>query len=178
MHNFNPWHQLDAGHSAPETVNVVIEIPQGSSVKYELHKDSGMLMLDRTMSSAVSYPTNYGFIPQSYCEDKDPLDMLVISEASIQPLCIVEVKVIGVMKMLDAGEMDDKIIGVPVGDKAYNWMEDISDIPKPFLDRIKVFFKDYKKLDHKVVEVDKFYDRTTAIQIVADALELYKKEWK
>ena len=117
MANFNPWHDLEIGENAPEVVTSVIEIPNGSSSKYELHKESGMLMLDRVMSSAVRYPANYGFIPKTYCDDKDPLDILVLSEVDIQPLCIVEAKVIGVMTMIDGGELDDKIIAVAAGDK-------------------------------------------------------------
>ena len=113
---FNPWHHVSAGNNLPDFVNGIIEIPKGTRAKYELDKDSGLLKLDRVLYSSVYYPANYGFIPQTYCEDHDPLDILILSQIDIVPLCIVPAKVIGVMRMLDNGEADDKIIAVAAGD--------------------------------------------------------------
>jgi len=110
----NPWHIVNVGDSSPEIVNCIIEIPKGSRLKYELDKESGLLRLDRVLFSAVFYPENYGFIPQTYCDDNDPLDIVLIAESHIQPLAIVDAKVIGVMQMLDSGKADDKIIAARV----------------------------------------------------------------
>ena len=110
--NNNPWHDVSIGESAPDFVTGIIEIPKNCRAKYELDKESGMLSLDRVLHSSINYPANYGFIPQTYCDDDDPLDILVISQIEIVPMCLVKSKVIGVMRMMDGGEMDDKIIAV------------------------------------------------------------------
>ncbi|MDX9812466.1 MAG: inorganic diphosphatase, partial [Bacteroidales bacterium] len=114
--SFNPWHCVSPGDKLPNIVNGVIEIPKGSRAKYELDKESGLLRLDRVLYTSVYYPANYGFIPQTYCGDKDPLDILILSQIEVVPLTIVPAKVIGVMRMLDGGEADDKIIAVAAGD--------------------------------------------------------------
>jgi inorganic pyrophosphatase len=124
---FHPWHHVDIGVQVPEIVNGIIEISKGSRAKYELDKASGLLKLDRVLYSSVYYPANYGFIPQTYCGDRDPLDILVLSQVEIEPRCIVSAKVIGVMQMLDSGEDDDKIIAVAAGDPAVNHINDISE---------------------------------------------------
>lgn len=176
-HSHNPWHDLSFGEEAPQVVTAVIEIPNRSIAKYELHKDSGMLMLDRVLSGPNFYPANYGFIPQTYCDDKDPLDILVISQVDIQPLCIVEARVIGAMKMIDGGEMDDKIIAVAAGDKFYDHVTELEHLPKNQLEQIKHFFEDYKFLEKKTVEVKEFENRQTALKIVEESIELYKQEF-
>ncbi len=112
---FNPWHHVSPGDDLPGIVNGIIEIPKGTRAKYELDKESGLLRLDRVLYSSVYYPANYGFIPQSYCDDKDPLDILILSQIDVVPMCIVPAKIIGVMRMLDNGEADDKIIAVAAG---------------------------------------------------------------
>ena len=122
----NPWHYVSAGKDAPDLVNAIIEIPTGCKAKYELDKDSGLLKLDRVLFSAVHYPANYGFIPKTYCDDKDPLDILVLCSVEVEPLCIIEAKVIGVMRMIDQGEGDDKIISVAKNDQSINHINDIS----------------------------------------------------
>lgn len=122
----NPWHFVSAGKDAPGVVNAIIEIPTGCKAKYELDKDSGLLKLDRVLFSAVHYPANYGFIPKTYCDDKDPLDILVLCSVEVEPLCIIEAKVIGVMRMIDQGEGDDKIISVAKNDQSINHINDIS----------------------------------------------------
>lgn len=129
----NPWHSVSPGEDAPKVVNAVIEIPKGSNAKYELDKESGLLKLDRVLFSAVHYPANYGFIPQTYCDDNDPLDILVICSVDVEPLCLVEAKVIGVMHMIDGGEVDDKIISVAAHDISVSHTNDISELPEHLL---------------------------------------------
>ena len=127
--DFNPWHNVSAGDNIPNEVIGIIEIPKGTRAKYELDKESGLLKLDRVLYSSVYYPANYGFIPQTYCDDKDPLDILILSQIDIVPMCIVPAKIIGVMRMLDNGEADDKIIAVAVGDPSVSHINDISELP-------------------------------------------------
>lgn len=169
----NPWHAVSAGESAPDLVNAIIEIPKGNRAKYELDKDSGLLKLDRVLYSSVYYPANYGFIPQSYCEDKDPLDILVISQIKIVPLCIVEARPIGVLRMLDGGEADDKIIAVASGDPSVNHINDISEVPSHFMSELKSFFEDYKKLENKTVQVEEFLGREKAKEIIMESFAFY-----
>lgn len=171
--SFNPWHQVSPGALAPEIVHGIIEIPKGTRAKYELDKKSGMLILDRVLYSSVYYPANYGFIPQTYCDDKDPLDILIISQIEVVPLCIVPAKIIGVMRMLDSGEADDKIIAVAAGDPSVNHIEDIEELPQHFISELRSFFEDYKKLENKTVRVEDFLDKHTAIQILRESFTLY-----
>lgn len=142
----NPWHTVSYGANAPEVVNAVIEIKKGSKGKYELDKESGLLKLDRVLYGAVHYPANYGFIPQTYCDDKDPLDILVLCSVEIEALSLVDAKVVGVLTMIDQGEMDDKIIAVALKDPSVNYINDISEMPKHILNEVHQFFEDYKKL--------------------------------
>jgi inorganic pyrophosphatase len=172
--NFNPWHHVSPGDRLPNIVNGIIEIPKGTRAKYELDKDSGLLKLDRVLYSSVYYPANYGFIPQSYCDDKDPLDILILSQIDVVPLCIVPAKVIGVMRMLDGGEADDKIIAVAVGDPSVSHINDISELPQHFISELRNFFEDYKKLEHKTVVVEDFLNREIALHILQESFELYK----
>lgn len=172
---FNPWHSVSPGNDLPNIVNGIIEIPKGTRAKYELDKESGMLRLDRVLYSSVYYPANYGFIPQSYCDDKDPLDILIISQIDVVPMCIVPAKVIGVMRMLDNGEADDKIISVSVGDPSVSHINDISELPAHFISELRSFFEDYKKLERKTVVVEEFLDRNTAIKILQDSFAMYRK---
>lgn len=170
----HPWHGVHYGELAPRIVNAVVEIPQGSRAKYEIDKPSGLLKLDRVIYSSFYYPTNYGFIPQTYGGDKDPLDILVISSISIQPLCLVESKVIGVMQMIDQGDADDKIIAVAANDPSINYINNIEELPKHFFEEMRHFFEEYKKLENKIVQVEEFGDKTTAIKIIEDAIAFYK----
>lgn len=173
--NFNPWHHVSPGDKLPEIVNGIIEIPKGTRAKYELDKESGLLKLDRVLYSSVYYPANYGFIPQSYCDDKDPLDILILSQIDVVPLCIVPAKVIGVMRMLDGGEADDKIIAVAVGDPSVSHINDISELPQHFISELRNFFEDYKKLENKTVVVEDFLDRKTALTILQESFDLYQE---
>lgn len=170
----NPWHEISAGENAPEIVNGIIEIPKNNRAKYELDKESGLLKLDRVLYSAMYYPANYGFIPRTYCDDDDPLDILVLSQETIVPMCLVDAKVIGVMQMLDGGEKDDKIIAVAANDMSVQHINDISELPEHSIKEMRNFFEDYKKLENKTVLVEDFQGREVAQQIVAQAIEDYK----
>ncbi|HAQ38819.1 MAG TPA: inorganic pyrophosphatase [Saprospirales bacterium] len=174
-HNFNPWHNVSPGHELPEIVQGIIEIPKGSRAKYELDKESGLLKLDRVLFSSVYYPANYGFIPQSYCDDKDPLDILILSQIEVVPMCIVPAKIIGVMRMLDNGEADDKIIAVAQGDPSVCHINDISELPQHFISELRSFFEDYKKLENKTVVVEEFLNKETAIRILQDSFRMYEE---
>lgn len=178
MQNFNPWHNVNYGDKAPEIVNAVIEIPQNSKGKFELDKESGLLKLDRVLFSSVHYPANYGFIPQTYCEDKDPLDIMVITSIELPPLCLIEARVIGVMRMVDQGEADDKIIAVANNDMSVNHIENMDDLPPHTIIQMKRFFEDYKILEHKEVVVEKFLGKAEAIEIIRESIELYNKAWR
>lgn len=171
----NPWHDIDPGKNTPEEVTGIIEIPKNSRAKYELDKDSGMLILDRVLYSAVYYPMNYGFIPKTYCDDGDPLDILVLSQIEIVPMCLVEAKVIGVMRMLDHGEADDKIIAVAANDMSVNHINDISDLPAHSLRELKAFFEDYKKLEEKEVVISDFLGKKDAMKIIEQSFVDYKE---
>lgn len=170
----HPWHHISPGDKLPDIVNGIIEIPKGTRAKYELDKESGLLRLDRVLYSSVYYPANYGFIPQSYCDDKDPLDILILSQIDLVPMCIVPAKVIGVMRMLDSGEADDKIIAVAEGDPSVSHINDISELPAHFISEMRSFFEDYKKLEKKTVVVEEFQDRQTAINILQESFRVYE----
>ena len=172
---FNPWHDVSPGKDVPKTVNGIIEIPKGSKGKYELDKATGLLRLDRVLYSSVHYPANYGFIPQTYCDDNDPLDILIICSIDVAPLCLIEAKVIGVMHMVDDDEQDDKIIAVANNDMAVNYINDILELPPHTVVELKRFFEDYKMLEHKQVVVEQFLGREEAYRIIADAVALYGK---
>jgi inorganic pyrophosphatase len=174
---FNAWHDVSRGENLPNEVNGIIEIPKGTRAKYELDKDSGLLKLDRVLYSSVYYPANYGFIPKSYCDDKDPLDILILSQIDVVPMCIVPAKVIGVMRMLDNGEADDKIIAVAAGDPSVNHINDISELPAHFISEMRNFFEDYKKLENKTVVVEEFLNRETAIEILKDSFKMYEEKF-
>jgi len=175
----HPWHSISTGKDAPDFVKGIIEIPKGSNGKYEMDKESGLLRLDRVLFSAVHYPANYGFIPQTYCDDHDPLDILVICSIDVYPMCIIEAKVIGAMEMIDGDERDDKIIAVARHDMSVNYINDLSELPPHTLVELKRFFEDYKKLEHKNVIVEQFLPREKAYEIVNESMRLYqeKKEY-
>ena len=151
----NPWHKVSIGKETPAVVNGIIEIPKNTRAKYELDKESGMLLMDRVIFSSMHYPANYGFIPQTYCDDKDPLDIMILSQIDVVPMCIVSAKVIGVMRMIDGGEMDDKIIAVAEHDMSVNHMNDISDLPAHWIKELRNFFEDYKKLENTYLQLVK-----------------------
>lgn len=170
----HPWHDVDIGAEAPRIVNAIIEIPKGSKVKYEIDKKSGLIKMDRILFSSVHYPANYGFIPQTYCDDKDPLDILVLGQEPAVPLCIMRAKPIGVMKMVDQGEADDKIIAVHADDPEFSHINSLEELPPHRIKEIQRFFEDYKLLEKKNVKVEKFFDRAEAIRILGAAKDLYQ----
>lgn len=169
----NAWHDVSFGSDAPENVQAIIEIPKNSKAKYELDKESGLLKLDRVLFSAVHYPANYGFIPRTYCDDQDPLDILVICSMEVVPMCLIEAKVIGVMQMIDDNERDDKIIAVAKNDMSVNHVNDIAELPPHTLVEMKRFFEDYKNLEKKEVVVKRFLNREEAYKIINEAVDLY-----
>src|SRR5690606_1665495 len=177
MNKQHPWHQIAPGSDLPNSVNAIIEITNGSKGKYELDKESGLLLLDRVLSSSVVYPANYGFIPQTYCDDNDPLDILVLCSVDILPMTLVEAKIIGVMNMVDGGEQDDKIIAVAKHDPASSHLNDIEDLAPHTMKEIVQFFESYKALEKKEVSVDGVFGRERAQEILVESIELYKKEF-
>ncbi|NNJ26646.1 inorganic diphosphatase [Alienimonas chondri] len=172
----HPWHDVSPGESLPTAFQTIVEIPMGSSVKYELDKETGLLRLDRMLYSAVYYPANYGFVPQTLAEDDDPLDVLVLCKEAVDPLTIVNSRVIGIMTMIDAGKKDHKVIAVATDDPEYNPYTDAAELPPHRLSMIRRFFQDYKQLEGKAVEVDEIQSVDVARPIIEDALERYNKQ--
>jgi inorganic pyrophosphatase len=172
----HPWHDSYIDETILETAfPVVIEIPKGSTNKYEMDKETGLLRLDRVLYSAVYYPADYGFIPRTYCDDGDPLDALVLGQEPVYPLTIVEARAIGVMRMRDEKGIDDKVVAVSVRDPAYADFKDKAQLPGHVLRQVRRFFEDYKVLEHKQVIVEELLGPDAAVGIIADALQLYKQ---
>lgn len=170
----HPWHDIPVDPDTIETaLPVVIEIPAGSKNKYELEKNSGILKLDRVLYSSVHYPANYGFIPRSFCDDGDPLDVLVLGQGAVHPLTLVYVRPIGVMHMRDQGKSDDKILAVHANDPSVNHILELDDAPPHVMTEIHRFFLDYKVLEEKEVVVEPFAGRTRALAVIRQALEDY-----
>jgi inorganic pyrophosphatase len=173
----HPWHDLpNPLMSVDEGFNVVIEIPKGSKVKYELDKPSGLLRVDRVLYSAVHYPANYGFLPRSYCADGDPLDVLVLGNEPVVPLSMMFARAVGVVGMEDQGLRDDKIIAVHIHDPAFEEYNDVDQLPKHTMREIQRFFEDYKTLENKQVKVEEMGGAAEAVRVVRAALELYQTE--
>ena len=175
--SIHPWHAVSIGDKQPDTVQAIIEIPKNSKAKYEIDKATGLLRLDRVLYSSVFYPANYGFIPQTLGKDNDPLDILVLSQIDINPLCIVNAKVIGVMRMIDNNEGDDKIIAVAADDVSVNYLDRVEDLPAYLNSEIRNFFEEYKKLEKKTVLVEGFQNAETAKQIIAEAIADYRAKF-
>lgn len=172
----HPWHEVDPGEDAPDVILTVIEIPQGCKVKYELDKETGLLKVDRVLYSSVMYPANYGFIPRSYGEDEDPLDVLVLMQEPVVPLSIVRARPIGMMNMLDQGQRDEKIICVNLDDPTFADYRSIRELPEHRLRELKRFFEDYKKLEDKEVLVQDFLGPDKAKDAVIQSIERYHAE--
>ncbi len=172
----HPWHGVTPGiegSELPSCFRAVIEIPRGSNLKYELDKSTGLLKLDRVLSSAVFYPANYGFIPQTLAEDNDPLDVLVYCTEPIPPLCLCEARSVGVMSMVDHGDADHKIIAVLMQDPIYSEFEKASDFPRHIFKMLRRFFEDYKTLEGKEVAVDEIMPAEAAHAIIESSLQRY-----
>lgn len=172
----HPWHDISPGIRLPKEFYAVIEIPLGSNVKYELDKQSGLVRMDRVLYSPTYYPANYGFIPQTFAEDDDPLDVLVMSQESVVPLTVMPARAIGLMTMIDAGKKDQKIIAVATGDPEFNSYQEASQLPAHRLRVLRRFFQDYKQLEHKAVEVDEIAPAEKAYPVIEDALHRYSEQ--
>src|SRR5437867_11887637 len=170
------WHDVTPGAHLPAEFMTVIEIPMGSSVKYELDKETGMLRLDRILYSAVYYPANYGFIPQTLAEDDDPLDVLVLCQETVVPLTLIHARTIGLMTMIDTGKKDHKIIAVATQDPEFNAYREAEEMPPHRLLMLRRFFQDYKLLEGKAVEVDQIRPAGEAYLIISDALHRYSEQ--
>ena len=170
----NIWHDMDPKEITPSDFSAVIEIPKGSKCKYELDKASGLLRLDRILYTSTHYPANYGFIPRTFADDGDPLDVLVLCSESIYPLTLMRVYPIGVMRMIDSGKMDDKIIAVPFSDPTYLGISSIDELPPHIFDEIMHFFSVYKQLENKETDVRSLFGKEKAEAIIKEAIECYE----
>lgn len=173
----HPWHEVSTGTNPPHIVNAIIEIPKGSRAKYEIDKDSGLIKLDRVIYASMYYPLNYGFIPQTLGEDHDPLDIVVLTQVTVVPRCLISSKVIGVMQMIDRGEADDKIIAVAENDPSVSHINDMNDLPAHLLAELKHFFENYKSLENKKVVVDEILGVEKAHEILGESIARYQKEF-
>lgn len=173
----HPWHDIEPNTEVSSEFYAVVEIPKDSKVKYELDKKTGFLKVDRILFSSVHYPANYGFIPKTYCDDKDPLDVLILGQLAVAPLSLMKVKPIGVMKMSDQGEADDKIIAVHANDPEYHHYQSLAELPPHRMAEVQKFFEEYKSLENKKVIVENFLDRAEALKIIQAALDLYQESF-
>lgn len=173
----NIWHDMDPKRISPEDFIAVIEIPQGSKKKYELDKATGMIILDRILHTSTHYPANYGFIPRTYGDDGDPLDVLVLCSEAMDPLTLVRVYPIGFISMLDGGKNDEKIIAIPFSDPTYNNFRDLMDLPPHIFDEMAHFFCIYKALEGKEAMAGDVNDRAAAIEVIREAIDNYKNKF-
>lgn len=173
----NIWHDLDSSEVTPTDFTAVIEIPKGSSCKYELDKKTGLCRLDRVLYTATHYPANYGFIPRTYADDGDPLDVLVLCSEPLYPLTLVRVFPIGALRMIDSDKLDDKIIAIPFSDPTYKDVKSFEELPKHIFDEIMHFFTVYKQLENKQTAVKEMYNRAEAEEIVKECIGLYQERF-
>lgn len=173
----NIWHDISPKRIKPEDFMVVVEISKGSKKKYELDKETGYIMLDRILYTSTRYPANYGFIPRTYGDDNDPLDVLLLCSEKLEPMTLVRAYPIGVITMIDNGRNDEKIIAIPFSDPNYNCYNDIDNLPKHIFDEMRHFFEVYKNLENKETAVDDVSNREAALRVIADAIENYKKNF-
>lgn len=171
----NIWHDIAAKRIKPEDFVCVIEISKGSKTKYELDKETGFIMLDRILYTSTQYPANYGFIPKTYGEDEDPLDVLLLCTEALAPLTLVRAYPIGVITMNDNGRCDDKIIAIPFSEPTYNQYQDISELPSHIFEEMKHFFQVYKNLENKNTAVNEVSGREKALEIIRKARADYKE---
>ena len=171
----NIWHDIAAKRIKPEDFVCVIEISKGSKTKYELDKETGFIMLDRILYTSTQYPANYGFIPKTYGEDEDPLDVLLLCTEALAPLTLVRAYPIGVITMIDNGRCDDKIIAIPFSEPTYNQYQDISELPSHIFEEMKHFFQVYKNLENKNTAVNEVSGREKALEIIRKARAEYKE---
>ncbi len=169
----NIWHDISPKRINAEDFVCVVEISKGSKKKYELNKETGFLMLDRILYTSTHYPANYGFIPRTYGDDEDPLDVLLICSEAIQPMTLVRSYPIGVISMIDNGKSDEKIIAIPFNDPNYNMYSDISQLPAHVFDEMRHFFSVYKNLENKDTAVNEVSGKDAAIEIINNAIDHY-----
>ena len=173
----NLWHDISIGKKVPAEINVIVEIPKGSNNKYEIDKETGLIALDRALHTAQSYPFDYGFVPQTLWDDNDALDVVLLTTYPLSPGILVAARPIGIMRMVDGGEGDDKVIAVPVSDPRWDEVKDLKDVNKHTLKEMEHFFTTYKKLQNKIVEISGFEGKDAALAAVTRSIELYKKEF-
>lgn len=179
MNIMNPWHDVEIGDKVPNIVNAIVEIPKDSKLKYELDKKTGLIKLDRFLFSAVHYPGDYGFVPRTLWEDGDPLDIIILTNRSAgYPLVLVEARVIGVIRMIDNGEKDDKVVAVYESDPRYKEYQDIDDVPKHYLEELKHFFETYKELEGKKCKILEFLPKEAALKDIKTSQDIYNKKFK
>ncbi|MBE6810368.1 MAG: inorganic diphosphatase [Ruminococcaceae bacterium] len=171
----NIWHDVSPERIKPNDFLCVIEIPKGSRKKYELDKETGYIILDRVLYTATHYPANYGFIPRTYGDDNDPLDVLLICAEDLEPLTLVRAYPIGVITMVDSGSRDEKIIAIPCNDPNYNMYKSINELPKHIFDEMRHFFTVYKNLEYKETAVEEVADAETAIKIIEESIARYNE---
>lgn len=171
------WHGIPAGTDPPEDLNVVIEIPSGSKCKYELERTSGTIYVDRIIASAVYYPGNYGFIPRTMAQDGDPVDALVLSQVSFHPGITVRVRPIGLMRMTDDGEPDDKVLCVPLRDPRFRQVHTTEDLPTGVIQEIQEFFRVYKDLEEEEVVIKGVDTREQALSLILAAMQAYERSY-
>jgi len=169
----NIWHDFSPKKITTESFYAVIEIPKGSKVKYELDKDTGFIIMDRILHTSTHYPANYGFIPRTYAEDGDPLDVLVLCSETLYPLSLVKCYPIGVISMIDSGANDDKIIAIPFTDPTYNSYTNLSQLPRHIFDEMSHFFSVYKALENKETAIDEIKEREDALKIIQSSIDRY-----
>lgn len=173
----NLWHEISAGKEAPELINVIIEIPKGSKNKYEIDKENGLIKLDRAMKSAQDYPFDYGFVPQSLWDDGDALDVILLTTYPLYPGILVEARPVAVMRMIDGGEGDDKIIAVPKDDPRFDEVLDLGDVNKHTIKEIQHFLETYKAIENKTVEINGVEGREQAMEAVKKGLKMYQDKF-
>ncbi len=171
----NVWHDVSPERIKPDDFLCVVEIPKGSRKKYELDKETGYIILDRVLYTATHYPANYGFIPRTYGDDNDPLDVLLICAEDLEPLTLVRAYPIGVIAMVDNGSRDEKIIAIPYNDPNYNMYKSINELPRHLFDEMRHFFTVYKNLEDKETAVDEVADADVAIKVIDEAINRYNE---
>ena len=170
----NVWHSISPKRINPEDFIAVIEVSKGSKKKYELDKETGLIILDRILYTSTHYPANYGFIPRTLAEDGDPLDVLIICAEQVEPMALVRARPIGVISMIDNGKRDDKIIAIAKDDPTYNRYTDIDELPRHVFEEMRHFFTVYKNLENKETAVDEVRPRADALEIIKAAIVDYK----
>ena len=173
----NIWHDMDPSFITPQEFMAGIEISAGSKKKYEMDKKTGMLRLDRILYTSTHYPANYGFIPRTYADDLDPMDVLVLCSETLDPMIMVQCYPIGAIRMTDGGEIDDKIIAIPVGDPTWSFYQDITQLPPHVSNEIINFFEVYKSLEHKTTAPSDVMGRDQAAEIIAQSMRMYERHF-